>query len=246
MVRFISVLSGKGGVGKTTSAINLGLALHKLGADVIVLDGNLSSPNLSVHLGNTYFPVTIHDVMRADEPIQNAIYRGANGLKIIPADISVDSMRLVDFEKLRRNLQDLQLFADYVIIDGSPGLGRETTQLMNMSDSILVITNPDKTSIVDAKRLIEFSKRLKKPILGLVVTKYKEKDHTINSNSIEKYLEMPILGKIPHDERFEKSVHQKKPFLELYPSRKASKEYFDLARKIIDATLIDKDLISRN
>jgi Mrp family chromosome partitioning ATPase len=70
MARFITVLSGKGGVGKTTSAINLGLALSKLGADVIILDGNLSSPNLSVHLGNTFFPTTIHDVMHGNEPIQ--------------------------------------------------------------------------------------------------------------------------------------------------------------------------------
>jgi septum site-determining protein MinD len=245
MVRFVSVLSGKGGVGKTTSAINLGLALHKLGADVIVLDGNLSSPNLSMHLGNTYFPTTIHDVMRADEPIQNAIYRNSSGLKIIPADISVDSMRFIDFNKLKSSLQDLHLLADYVIIDGSPGLGRETTQLINLSDSILVITNPDKTSIMDAKRLIEFSKRMKKPILGLVVTKYKEKSYTIPSENIDKYLEMPVLGKISNDKYFEKSLHLKKPFIELYPNRKASKEYFDLARKIIDAALIDKDLIER-
>jgi septum site-determining protein MinD len=245
MARFISVLSGKGGVGKTTSAINLGLALHKLGADVIVLDGNLSSPNLSMHLGNTYFPITIHDVMRTDEPIQNAIYRNNSGLKIIPADISVESMRFVDFDKLRSSLQDLHLLADYVIIDGSPGLGRETTQLINLSDSVLVITNPDKTSIMDAKRLIEFSKRLKKPILGLVVTKYKEKNHTVSSDNIDRYLEMPVLGKISHDERFEKSIHLKKPFIEIYPNRRASKEYFDLARKIIDSMLINKEMIER-
>lgn len=245
MVRFITVLSGKGGVGKTTSAINMGLALHKLGADVIVLDGNLSSPNLSIHLGNTYFPTTIHDVMRTGEPIQNAIYRNDSGLKIIPADISVESMKFIDFNKLRSSLQDLHLLADYVIIDGSPGLGRETTHLINLSDSILVVTNPDKTSILDAKRLIEFSRKMGKPILGLVVTKYKEKSHTIHSDNIDRYLQMPVLGKIPEDERFEKSVHLKKPYVELYPYRKAAKAYFDLARKIIDATLIDKNLIER-
>jgi septum site-determining protein MinD len=245
MARFISVLSGKGGVGKTTSAINLGLALHKLGADVVVIDGNLSSPNLSMHLGNTYFPKTIHDVMHSGEPIQNAIYRNSTGLKIIPADISVDSMRLVDFDKLKSSLQDLHFFADYVIIDGSPGLGRETSQLINLSDSILIMTNPDKTSIMDAKRLIEFSKRMKKPVMGLVVTKYKENNYTIPSENIYNYLEMPVLSKIPHDDRFEKSIHLKQPFIELYPNRKASKEYFDLARKIIDALIIDKDLIKK-
>ncbi|MFA6073220.1 MAG: P-loop NTPase [Candidatus Woesearchaeota archaeon] len=244
MARFITVLSGKGGVGKTTSAINLGLALTKLGAEVIILDGNLSSPNLSIHLGSTYFPITIHDVMHKDEPIQNAIYHNEkSGLKIIPADISIDSMQLVDFPKLKSHLQDLHLHADYVIIDGSPGLGRETTQLINLSDSVLVITNPDNAAIVDAKRLIEFSKRLGKPIMGIVVTKFRDKKHNVSANNIEKYLELPILSKIPHDERFEKSLYLKKPYIELYPNRKAAKEYFNLARRIIDATLLNKKFL---
>jgi septum site-determining protein MinD len=235
MAKFITVLSGKGGVGKTTSSINLGLALSKLGADVIILDGNLSSPNLSVHLGNTYFPTTIHDVMHSNQPIQNAIYETKLGFKIIPADIAVDSMRMINFDKLKSSLQDLHLLADYVIIDGSPGLGRETTQLMNMSDSILVIANPDRASVVDAKRLLEFSSRLKIPVMGLIVTKYKDNKNMIDSDHMEKYLEMPILSKIPHDDRFEKSLNQKTPFLELYPGRKATREYMNLARRIINA-----------
>lgn len=246
MVKFISVLSGKGGVGKTTSAINLGVALYKLGADVVVIDGNLSSPNLSLHLGDTYFPVTIHDVMSRDEPIQNAMYRSKTGLKIIPADISVDSMRFVDFEKLKKSIHDLHLLVDYVLIDGSPGLGKETEHIMDMSDSILVVTNPDKTSVVDAKRLLEFAKRQKKPVLGLLVTKYKEGKYAIPREGMERYLEMPLIAKIPHDERFEKSVHLKQPYVELYPGRKAAKAYFDLARKIIDANLINKEFLDRN
>ncbi|MGV8169008.1 MAG: P-loop NTPase [Candidatus Nanoarchaeia archaeon] len=243
MARFITILSGKGGVGKTTSAVNLGLALSKLGANVIVMDGNLSSPNLSVHLGNTYFPTTIHDVMSRDEPIQKAIYEHKSGFKIIPADVAVDSMRFIDFDKLRSHIQDLHLLADYVIIDGSPGLGRETTRLLELSDSILVVTNPDRAAVIDAKRLLEFSKRLKKPILGLVLTKYKEENHTIDADHVERYLEMPVLSKIPHDEYFDKAIHLKQPFLELYPGRKASKEYLDLARKIIDAHYLNPNFL---
>ena len=216
-------------MGKTTSAINLGLALSKLGAEVVVVDGNLSSPNISIHLGQTYFPITLHDVMHADEPIQKAIYKHASGLSIIPAEISVDSMRLIDFEKLKRHLQDLHLLAEYVIIDGSPGLGKETKHLLDLSDEIVVVTNADKPSIIDAKRLISFAKRLGVTITGIIVTKYKKRSYRLSLEEVETYLGMPVLVVVPEDKRFEKSIHKRKPFLHMYPRRKASKAYHKLA-----------------
>ena len=167
MTKFIVVLSGKGGVGKTTSAINLGLAMANLGQKVIVMDGNLSSPNLSIHLGSTYYPVTIHDVMQDKSHIRNAIYKHPTGLKIIPADVSMEAMKFVDFQKLNQNIQDLHLETDYLIIDGSPGLGRETTKLLEMADEVLIITNQDEASMLDAKRLVDFAKYFKKTIIRL-------------------------------------------------------------------------------
>jgi len=232
MAKFIALMSGKGGVGKTTSSVNLGLAMRKLGPEVIVVDGNLSSPNLSAHLGKLYFPITIHDVMHNGKAIDNAIYQHFSGLKIIPADVAVDSMRLINFEKLRSHLQDLHLLADYVLIDGAPGLGRESTSLIDLSDEILVITNPDNAALLDAKRLIDFAKRMGKTITGLIVTKYKNRNYKLKIDDIEKFLGMPVLAVIPEDKRFEKSLHEKTPYVHLYPRRKASKAYHELAQRI--------------
>jgi len=232
MAKFLTVMSGKGGVGKTTSAINLGLALTKLGLKTVVLDGNLSSPNLAIHLGSAYYPVTIHDVMRETHSVEHATYKHPSGLHIIPADVAVESMRIINFDKLKQQLQELHLNKDYVVIDGSPGLGRESTRLIDLSDEILVVANQDMPSVIDAKRLIEFAQKFNKTIAGLIVTKYKNRSHKLNTEEIEDYLGIPVLAKIPHDVRFEKSLKHKVPYIHIHPKRKASKEYNKLAQRL--------------
>ena len=236
MAKFISIMSGKGGVGKTTTATNLGLAIQKLGEEVIVMDGNLSSPNLSLHLGNSYFPVTIHDVMQNIHHISKAIYNHHTNLRIIPAELGIEAMKLVNFEKLHEKLQDLHMMTKYLIIDGSPGLGRESTQLINISDEILVVTNQDTPSLVDAKRLINLAKRQGKTITGVLVTKYKKRRYRLSKEDIEEFLETPVLAVIHEDKRFEKTVHKKTPYIHLYPKARASKGYYKIAEAITGRT----------
>ncbi|MFT4311258.1 MAG: P-loop NTPase [Candidatus Woesearchaeota archaeon] len=235
MAKFITIMSGKGGVGKTTTSINLASAMSKK-SDVILIDGNLSSPNISIHLGNPFFPITIHDVMQDLHPIQSAIYNH-NGLKVIPADTTIDSLKLVNFEKLKEALQDLHLHADYVIIDGSPGIGRESERLLELSDELLIVTNPDHASIMDAKRLAEFAKRKKVTIIGVLVTKYKNRSYKLKLEDIESLLEIGIIGVIKEDKRFEKSISKKIPYIHLYPKRKPVKTYHELASIITGKVL---------
>ncbi len=229
MAKFIGVLSGKGGVGKTTTSINLALAMSKKGTDVILLDGNLSSPNLSIHLGDIYHPVTIHDVLKDLHHITNAIHNHEVGIKIIPAELSINAMKSVDFEKLYSVLQDLHLHADHVIIDGSPGLGRETEGIINMSDEIIIVSNPDLPSVLSAKRLKNFAEKKKKTVIGVLLTKHKSKFHTMKKEEVESLMETPVIGVIPEDKRFEHSIYYKQPYLKLYPRRKASKEFEKIA-----------------
>ncbi len=229
MAKFIAVLSGKGGVGKTTTSINLALAMSKKGGDIVLLDGNLSSPNLSVHLGDIYHPVTIHDVLQNFHDVVKAIHHHEVGIKIIPADLSISAMKTVDFEKLYKVLQDLHLHTDYVLIDGSPGLGRETEGLINLSDEIIIVTNPDLPSVLSAKRVKNFAAKKKKTVIGVLLTKHKSKFYNMSKEEVEKLIGLPVIGVIPEDKRFMHSVHHKKPYIHLYPKRKASKEYEKLA-----------------
>jgi septum site-determining protein MinD len=132
MTRIIGVVSGKGGVGKTTMVANIGAALAKLGKDVIVLDANLTTPSLGMHLGLPLYPVTIHDVLKGKASIKDAIYVHESGLRIVPAGISLRDMRGVDSKDLPNALLDLIGSTDIILLDASAGFGREALAASQM------------------------------------------------------------------------------------------------------------------
>ena len=232
MAKFIAVLGGKGGVGRTTHAINLGVSLVNEGEDVILIDGNLDAPSLGFHLGKSFYPVTLHDLIRSGSDINSVIYEHESGLKIIPADFSIYSSRGIDYDKLFTSLQDLHLFADYVIIDGSAGISHNTSQLLRLCDEIFVVTGPDRASVLEAKRILDLSKKLNKTIAGLIINKYKKSKYFIKKDDIENFLGIPALSVIPDDFRFLKAMHNKKPYVYMFPKKKVSKQYKDLAKRL--------------
>lgn len=232
MAKFIAVLGGKGGVGRTTHAINLGLSLKNEGEEVIVIDCNFDSPSLATHLGPAFHPVTMHDIIKDNNALTNAIHKHETGLNIIPSDFSVHSTQDIDYTTLFRHLQDLHLLADYIIIDGSAGLGHNTKQLMRICDEVFIVTAPDKQSVMEAKRMIELAKKHKKIITGLIINKYKKNKYLIKKEEIEKFLGLPALSVIPEDKRFLKSIHMNKPYVYMFPKRKITKKYKDLAKRL--------------
>src|SRR3989338_11517016 len=119
MTRIIAIVSGKCGVGKTTLVANLGAALAGMGKDVIVLDANLTTPNLGIHLGVPLFPVTLHDVLKGRAHIRDAIYDHESGLRVVPAGISLRDLRGVDAKDLPTALLDLLGHADIILVDGA-------------------------------------------------------------------------------------------------------------------------------
>src|SRR3989338_5311955 len=135
MTRFIAVLSGKGGVAKTTTSISLGAALTGFGKDVIVVDANLTTPNVGLHLGVPVVPVNLHHALQNKNKIKDAIYMHHQGTKIIPASISVADLMETDPQKLPRTIADLKkLNPDFVILDGAAGLGREALSAIYAAD----------------------------------------------------------------------------------------------------------------
>ncbi|MBU1975570.1 MAG: cell division ATPase MinD [Nanoarchaeota archaeon] len=235
MTKFISILSGKGGVGKTTTATNLGYALTKLGRDVIVLDANFTTPNLNLHLGAVNLPTTFHDVVQGKTDITNAIYQHKSGIKVIPASMSLKHLKELDFKAARDALSKLKGLTDIVIVDGAAGLGDESVIMLEAADEVLIIANPEITSVSGAVRTVKVANEMKKVVLGVVLTRVRGDKLEMKDADIEKVLELPIIAKIPYHKEVKQSIIRKHPATYIYPENKASKEYFNLAQKLLGA-----------
>jgi septum site-determining protein MinD len=227
------ILSGKGGVGKTTSAVNLGSSLNSLGKEVIIVDANLSTPNLGLHLGSPITPVTInHVILRKAKPEQ-AIYEHESGTKIMPASLSLDDLKQINYNRLVDITKRLKKISDHVILDSSAGLGEEAKAAIKASDKILIIVNPEMASITDALKAIKLAESLKRPVHGCIVTRHTGDKIEIDLATIKDMLEVPILGVIPEDRAIRISHKKQRPVIYTHPRSKAAKAYHKATKRIL-------------
>ena len=87
MTRVIGILSGKGGVGKTTLTGNLAVELAKLGKEVYAIDCNISTSHLGMYFGFYDYDITLNDVLRGSHEIEDSIYEHKSGVKIVPGSL---------------------------------------------------------------------------------------------------------------------------------------------------------------
>jgi len=233
MTRIISVLSGKGGVGKTTLVSNLGAALVKKGKNIIIIDGNVTTPNLSLHLGIPFYPITLHDVLKKKIPIESAIYHHESGLKIIPASLSYEAVKDINLEKFQAVLLSLLGKADIVIVDAAAGLGREALAAINVADDLIVVTNPELPAVTDALKTIKIAEENGTKVLGVVVNRIRSLRHELSLNEIKSMLEVPIIAAIPEDLAVPRSIAKKIPVVHHKPNSRASIEFHRLAARIV-------------
>ena len=172
-MRKILVCSAKGGVGKSTSAINLSAALNDMGRDVTLFDCNFTTPNVGLYYGIAKVGKTIHDVLNKKGDINKSVYLHKSGTKIIPGNISIKGLKKVRPEFLKYKLNKLN--SDIVLLDSSAGLGREALASIDACDEVLVLVNPELPSVTDALRLIRIAKELNKEVIGVVICRKRGK-----------------------------------------------------------------------
>ena len=232
MTKFVGILSGKGGVAKTTTVVNLGAAMTYFGRDVVVVDGNLCTPNLGLHLGVPVVPISLHDVLRGKNTLNEAVYLHPSGLKIIPAGLSIADLRTANPDNLSKVLPYLDGLTDVVLVDGSAGLGKETLSIMDAVEDVIIITNPELPAVTDALKTSRIAEEMGKNVRGVVVAKSGEGEG-LSLNAIEGMLDKKIIGEIPYDTAVKDSVRKREPVIYAKPKCKSAIAYKQLAADLI-------------
>ena len=165
MGKAIGIVSLKGGVGKTTTAVSLGYAMANLGKKVLVVDANFSAPNLGLHLNVVNPTITLQEVLERKAHLHEAIQTVGN-IDILPCAIfgKFDINPL----KLKEVLALVKKKYDYILIDSSPALNNETVAAMVASDEIIVVTTSDVPTLSMTIKAISLAKKRGTPVLGLI------------------------------------------------------------------------------
>ena len=228
MSRYICITSGKGGVGRTTSAISLAHAMGKQKKTLLV-DANLSTPNINIHLGAPVLRKTLMSVLKDEVSLKEAIYTHESGLRIVPTISTVHDLKRLKYDKLKDVLRDLEGEADIILMDSAAGLSKEAISAIEASDEVLIITNPELSAVLDAQKTIQVAHELGKTILGVVINKVRGDKHELRIDEVEKLLALPVIGVIPYDKNVRKALKMKYPVTHTHPKTKASKSYEKVA-----------------
>jgi len=234
MSKITVITSGKGGVGKTTTAINLAAAMNYFGQDVLVIDGNLSTPNVGIHLNSPEVPINLNHVLRGKAEPFEAVYEHASGIKIMPSSLSIEELRKTHPEKLKNFKNAFKKLSDRIIVDCSAGLGHEASSAIELADELIVVTNPEMPAIADALKAVKLAEKLKKPVLGIIVTRVRKDDIELEPEIVKEMLEVPILGMVPEDLAVKRSIRNKGIVIHTEPKSGASRAYKEIAAKILN------------
>ncbi len=235
MTRVIGIVSGKGGVGKTTTVANLGsiLASHYK-KDVVIIDTNISTSHLGLYLGMYYCPVTLNQVLKDEVKIHDAMYDyHIPGLRVIPASLSYNDLKGVDIAKLKHVIKDLFGKTDIILLDSAPGLGRDAMATLQASDEVIFINTPFVPSTMDIIKCHQVANDIGTKALGVVLNMVGKEKYELSSQEIEQLVELPIISTVPMDKNILKSLALKVPVVLYNPNSPSGKEYKKLAGKLL-------------
>ena len=247
LARVITVTSGKGGVGKSNTSINLALQFRKMGQRVIILDADFGLANIEIMFG-TVPKHNLCDLIYQGKNIKDIITWGAGDVGFISGGSGIVGMSNLSRGYLTyiiQNLAQLDAIADVIIIDTGAGISDAVLEFLVASGEIILVTTPEPTSITDSYSLLKALNR--HPRFSSETSQIKVIANRVNRVSdgellfkklevvVNRYLKLPIsyLGAVPWDNLLSEAVMQQKPVSLSNPNAKSSLAFEQIAAKLM-------------
>ena len=239
----LAITSGKGGVGKTNTAANLGLALGQSGQRVVALDANFGLANLDLLLGLDS-KGTLEEVLKGGKMLEEILLEGPGSLKILPAGTGLQELTRLDRASELRLVQGLQRVtedADWLLMDTAAGIHEAVVKLLLAADAVLVVTTPEPASLVDAYAMVKIThlRAPRKPIWLLVnqCTSGLEAGEAVDQmqEACERFLgrRLRLLGAVPSDPALLQAVREQRAVLEAYPESPSARAFRAAAERLM-------------
>ena len=248
--RVITVTSGKGGVGKSNTTVNLAVELRRQGKSVIIFDADFGLANVEVMFG-ALPKYNLSDLIYPGKNIREIITEGPEGIGFISGGSGIVGLSNLSRDQIAfliHNLTYLDNMADVIIIDTGAGISDSVLEFAMASPEILVITTPEPSSLTDSYSLLKALYR--NPSFDREHTQIKVLANKVNSvedgdavyaklsSVVNKFLDgsLDYAGMIPADTAIDKAIRQQKPVTISYPTAKSSQAYKVLAENLLNGT----------
>ncbi len=238
----IGITAGKGGVGKTNVAVNLSMALSKLGRRVVLLDADLGLGNVDIMLG-LKSRHTLDDVLRGEVSLMDVMVTGPGGIRIVPASSGVQRMAQLGVREHAGIIQafsDIESQLDVLIVDTAAGIGDMVTSFVSAVHEVIVVVCDEPTSLTDAYALMkvanqDFGVRRFRVLVNMV--RNEQEAASVFAKLVrvtDRFLDVALqyVGWIPFDDHLRKAVQRQKPVLEASPNSASGKAFVALAEKV--------------
>ena len=238
----IALVSGKGGVGKTSVAANLGYSLNQLGNNVLVVDADFGLGSLDVVLGISSRYDLSH-VLSGEKELADIIATGPGDLHIVPAALGVEAFAQLSFKQREWLISSLALVKprfEIVLIDTASGISSNVLHFAAMSQQVIIVLSPDPASTMSAYALIKalcsnYSCNQFAVMVNFVQYAHEARELFVRLKQIVAHL-LPVTlkysGYVLFDRKVTSAARLQRLVSELYPESEASRCFFSLARRI--------------
>jgi MinD-like ATPase involved in chromosome partitioning or flagellar assembly len=233
MQRVIGIISGKGGVGKTTVALNLAASLARhYNIRTALVDCNVTTSHIGLHFGTYNYPKTLNHVLKGEASIHDASYDVMSNMNLVPASISLRDLEGIDIINLKDSIRQLSERHDVVLLDSAPGLGREAMGTLRSCDEVIMVGNPNLLSVTDLLRCQEVCQELGVAPIGIAMNMVHKDKYEIDRQEIERLCGLPVLASVPYHRNVRRSTSMPQPIVIQNPKDKASREFIRLSSHV--------------